>query len=477
METVALDARAVQVLAQIDWLRKELVGADRHVEAPVAVGELMQALNAAEELAAPQEKLLTRVLKDVARVVIASVLRAAIEIDAVAMMVHLDDNVMPLMELVAAAARRLAANHEQLLPSDANSAALRWTPFALHTASLFLCGRLPAHDAMRCTGVAELLLVQCQRVHRGNVWAQAFDQVLALTSQDVSKAEWVAEHSLSRHALQWVALQVPSPHLGGDVLGRLLALVFPLLDDLNDATQRVGATVLRHVVRQVTPTELRWYSDVLFEVLRVALTSRVAETLALLLETLVVSLDKASAPQAFDRYDAFVPRLLHDWSLCSDTARRTLYTRHFRGVVARLGAPHSVYLLRFLQPLLKVLLASLESVNTALLVETLETLRVTVLAAWPRMPSHADEVLVAVLRAVAVCEVFDASCTDGLPTPREKTAILECGEEILRLLHELTRLESDAHESVVTERLRRVDRESVGLRPFAQRMLRQLRAP
>ncbi|GLE02987.1 hypothetical protein PINS_up011866 [Pythium insidiosum] len=386
METPpSLEDALTQVLAQVDALRLVLVGADQHVSADRSIAVAIAALEAHDELSLLQHKLLSRALKDVARVVIASVLRAAMDIDSVAVMVHLDDNVLPLMDLLGAASRRLASSREDN--------ALAWTPFAMHTASLFLCERLPGADAMRCTCVAERIVADCRHLHPVNAWAATFDRVLALASQDVSKDEWVAERSLSRHALHWIVLQVPAPHLGGDVLGRVLALVFPLIDDLADATQRVGASMLRHIVYQVTPTELRWYSDVLFEVLRVALTSRVAETLDLLLESLVVALDIASPPQTFDRYDVFVPRLLHNWSLSSDAACRALYTRHFRGVIARLGAPHSVYLIRFLQPLVKVLLASFESINAVVLTETLETLRATVLAAWPRIPSHAEQIL------------------------------------------------------------------------------------
>eukprot|EP00644_Phytophthora_capsici_P010700 jgi/Phyca11/542308/estExt2_Genewise1Plus.C_PHYCAscaffold_90115 len=272
---------------------------------------------------------------------------------------------------------------------------------------------------------------------RPSLIARYVAQIVALCSQDVDKETWVATSSVNKKIMLHVVQQVSFPHLGGDLLGRLLALTFPLVDDLTDATQLVGARLLLHFVKNVTPTELRWYSDVLLEVLHTAIVSRKPEMLDVLLACLVESLDKVSPPGELKHYDRFMPRLLSDTSLCSDVAVRVVFVRHLRVLVVRQGAPHSLNVIRYLQPLLKVLIAGFESVNVELLLATLETLQTSILAAWPRIAPHTEEILVGVLRAVAFCEIFDEGA-EFTPSSYERSQILVLCEDVLDLLSQVS---------------------------------------
>ncbi|TMW63470.1 hypothetical protein Poli38472_002411 [Pythium oligandrum] len=458
---LAVDAR------QLDGLEQALVGAKDPQSVTVLVAVTAELRATKQPLSPVEVKALIRLVKAVTRIIVRCVRTVMAEGDDVNGFVHLDANLRPLMEflVVVCVTFRL---------SDAQNATelLRWTPFVIHASVHFLCERLPAFDAMQCYSLAQEAVQSCQELHHASslsdLFGMAIDQVVSLSSQDITKEDWVSEASIAKHVLEWIVVQVVFPRLGGEVLGRLLALVFPLVDDLTDATQLVGARMLRHVVKNVTATELRWYSDVLLEVLRVASTSRKADTLDPVLESLVVSLDKVSPPGDYQLYDRFVPRLLNDCSLCSEVALRVLYARHLRAVITRLGAPHSIHLIRYLQPLLKVLIASFEGVNATLIIETLETLRQTVLCAWPRIPSHTDEIFVGVLKAVALCEVLEGGM-EQLPSSTDKKQILILCRDIFGLLHDLTR-ETQA----IPTLLEQVIDESQSLKPFCEKLLAEL---
>lgn len=407
---------------------------------------------------------------------------------------QLDDNLAPLFEFLALFTDLMHRQKAQATTAhDATFEAktlLRWVPFVLHACAHVTCEQLPAAASMKAFTYAEQILTQCEIItdtsSQSELLAKYVEQLVALCSQSVSKEQWVDRHSFPKHVLRWIVLQVPPPHLGGDLLGRLLALVFPLIDDLSDASQLVGAQILQHVVHSVTATELRWYSDVLLEVLRVAITSRKPETIDVLLDCLTTALDKLSPPGEFAHYDKFFLRLLNDTSLLSDVTMRVLFLRHLRPIIIRMGAPHSIHLIRYLQPLLKVLVASFEGISIPLLLETLETLRVTILCAWPRVPAHTEEIFVGVMRAVAYCEVFDAGALQT-PVPEEKQQILQRCEHILELLHDLSGPDDDidkredvseqatgagkqAQASLVVSMLRKVSSSCSPLQTFCERI-------
>lgn len=396
----------------------------------------------------------------------------------VAGFLRLDSNVTPVFAFLAAftaserttyAARSLSAGDQKALR--------RWIPFVVLACAHIVCDALPAADAMRAYTVAETTLEHsCAIVHAptsAHLVTQYISELVALCSQTCSKDAWVARHAFPKLVLRWLVLQVPAPHLGGDLLGRVLALVFPLMDDLSDETQAVGAAILRHVVASVTATELRWYTDVLLDVLRRAITTRSPETLDIVLETLAMALDKLSPPTELAHYDAFVPRLLNDASLSSDVAIRIVYIRHLRPVIARMGAPGSIHIFRYLQPLLKVLTATFESIHVPLLRETLATLRVAIVSAWPRVPAHSEMIVVGVLRVVAFCLVLDARAAQPVSKAEHDELLVLC-EDIFALLHDLTREPQDAapeaNRSAVVAMLERVAAESAALRPFCERM-------
>ncbi|OWZ22413.1 hypothetical protein PHMEG_0002904 [Phytophthora megakarya] len=409
---------------------------------------------AADHELEPQMRDVLRVVKSLSRLVTTCVAATAA---GGAVLAALDDKLLPMLRVLRTVVMRSSDREED------EKQLRKWLPFVLTACSFVNGAELPGADLMKSVVLADEVLDEAVALakagDRPSLMAKYVAQVVALCSQDVAKSEWVAIASVHKRILWHVVQQVSFPHLGGDLLGRLLALTFPLVDELTDATQLIGARLLRHIIANVTPTELRWYSDILLEVLHTAIVTRKADTLGVLLDCLVESLDKLSPPGEVKHYDRFTPRLLSDTSLCSDVAVRVVFVRHVRALVVLQGAPHSLNVIRYLQPLLKVLLAGFESVNVAFLVTTLETLQATVLAAWPRIAPHTERILVGVLRAVAFCELFDEGA-EFTPSPKGKEQILGLCEDVLDQLYQV-----NAGNSIVSDMLKVVSSQTPKLAP------------
>ncbi|CEG35285.1 Armadillo-type fold [Plasmopara halstedii] len=404
-----------------------------------------------------------RTIKSLSDVVIKYITRSATKVNKEGKVVVLDDHLQPIFNVLNAFVIRLRRRE---LQNDKDL--VRWLPFVV-TACYFIDKReFSSVDLIQSLKIAEETLDEAVKLTKAEdrtcLIAKYASQIVALCSQDVKKEEWVAEASINKKIMLQLVEEIPFPYLGGDLLGRLLALTFPLVDDLIDSTQLIGARMLRHIVHNVTLTELRWYSDVLLEVLHTALVSRKPQTLDVLLDCLVESLDKVSAAGNVQHYDRFIPRLLRDTSLCTDVSIRVVFVRHLQVLIVRQGAPHSLNAIRYLQPLLKVLIAGFESVNVTFLVTTLEALQATVLATWPRIASHTEQILVGVLRAVAFCEIFD-DCAEFTPSNDEKAQILALCEDVVDLLHKV-----NAGNLAVSNMLIKVGNQVPKLSPFCNRM-------
>ncbi|RHY29386.1 hypothetical protein DYB32_005176 [Aphanomyces invadans] len=236
------------------------------------------------------------------------------------------------------------------------------------------------------------------------LFASLLPRILSLFASKSSKEEWVVTGAAAPHAFAWFILQIPFPHFTSDIVGRVLALALPLLDQVTASTQLVGLSVLHHIIRHATTTDIRWYSDLLVHEMEQTLTT--ASTSASFLDAALACLADllavlSTGPRDISLYDRFFPSLLRQWDMALEVSVKTIFTKHIRVWVQRTGAPHSLHVLRFLQALLKVTLGCVENVEATMCMEALETLHAIVMAAWIRMPAHVEEATVSILKYVA----------------------------------------------------------------------------
>ncbi|KAL0590161.1 hypothetical protein ABG067_001805 [Albugo candida] len=327
-----------------------------------------------------------------------------------------------------------------------------WVPLAAYAAACICCICIPSTKVHRAQSksllvIGEGILQSCENLstckNQNEVYSTFLTQLLSLVSQNTSKEEWILPQSLPKLVLRWMVSKVSFPNLGGDVLGRLLALVFPLVDACNRTTQLVGIEILYHIIKNVTATELRWYSDILLQVLRRAITTRTPAVLDLALASLISALELLQIPsQSFDLYDQFFPRLINDANLAIEHEIRLLLLRSIRKMLTAMGAPQSIHLIVYLQPLLEVTLRTFDSTNTALVSEALLLLKDIISSAWPRITYHTEDIFVGVLRSVAYCATLSA---EGMHAGRDHTlTLLPLGHSIIQSLHALEKF-ADIH--------------------------------
>ncbi|ETV76137.1 hypothetical protein, variant [Aphanomyces astaci] len=287
----------------------------------------------------------------------------------------------------------------------------RWAATMLHACSFYLCSTPPSSistdecqaSAKRILAALHHRLLRCTHHPSSSVdlFPRLLPHMLSLFASKSSKDEWVATGAVPPRAFAWFVQQVSFPHFSSDVVGRVLALALPLLDQVTPATQVVGLSLLHHLLKHGTATDIRWYSDLLVHEMEQTLTT--AATSASFLDATLACLEDLLAvlspsKQDVTLYDRYFPSLLRQWDMSLDVAVKTVFTAHARVWVARLGAPHSLHLLRYLQPLVKVILGCVESAERTLSVEALKTLQAVIVAAWIRMPGHAEHITLAILK-------------------------------------------------------------------------------
>ncbi|OQS01506.1 hypothetical protein ACHHYP_00686 [Achlya hypogyna] len=264
-----------------------------------------------------------------------------------------------------------------------------------------------------------------------------FSRILSLCGAKVDKDTWVKIGCPAPYALRHVMCQVRFPNLTADTVGRCLAFALPLLDQTTVATQRLGLAMLHHVVKEATPTDIRWHGDVvlhmLAETLKIAMgdPAFLGATLRCLSDTLRV----VSVAHDVTEYNRVFPSLLRSWDLTSDVALKRVYVVELRPWVVAMGAPHSLQIVQYLPAILTVLIGCME--NALLAADAIATLRLVVLHAWVRMGHHVEDVVIALLR----CLVF-GSIQSRQPAADTATAepplLAECCD-VMTLLQPLSK--------------------------------------
>ncbi|KAF0698675.1 Aste57867_10716 [Aphanomyces stellatus] len=316
-------------------------------------------------------------------------------------------NINPVAMPVLRLATILVEYYRASLSFSQGPSSDRWVPLMLHALGFYLS--TAPYTTTECTAACQAILDALPPLvhlrHSGDdaipstdaLFPRYLSRVLSFFASKSSKDDWVKTLSAPPFAFRWYLLLVPS--LSSDMLGRVLALALPLLDQDTCSTQVVGLDVVHHAIRAATPTDVRWYTDLLLHemegTLTVATTSPafLAATLRCLQDLLAI----VSVQHDVRHYDRFFPSLLRAWDMALDVPVKSALTVGIRPLVRAMGAPHSLHLCVYLQPLLKVTLGCLASPGE-LQVEGLETLRVVVLACWVRMALHVEDITLALLR-------------------------------------------------------------------------------
>ena len=87
-----------------------------------------------------------------------------------------------------------------------------------------------------------------------------FSRLVPAVRERFGQQRWREDWSTTP-ALLWCARHAPA--LSGDALGHALPLLFALCDDLDPRVSAPAVGALRHVIGEVTHTEVRWHAPIL----------------------------------------------------------------------------------------------------------------------------------------------------------------------------------------------------------------------
>jgi len=184
-------------------------------------------------------------------------------------------------------------------------------------------------------------------------------------SERLDKAVW-KRHPGAQAAFCWMVFQVSFPDLSA-FLPEFLPFSLRFVDDWETGNKVRGVLSLKHIVRNVSPTELKWHgrSDLIESTFMQLLSVRDAELAAVLLPAFldfVGVVGRVQGKSKFDGCDRLTGKLLENLALSSDPETRRCYASHLTQLVALQGVRFVRWQTRFF-----------DAASTALAIEDFET--------------------------------------------------------------------------------------------------------
>ncbi|XP_069474067.1 TELO2-interacting protein 2 [Ambystoma mexicanum] len=284
--------------------------------------------------------------------------------------------------------------------------------------------------ASRCGSIAELL-----RGHREGERG-VFEDVMVLLKPQLKKDTWELNPA-TKNVFSSTLHQVTRPWLS-DFLESVLPPSLLISDDHRTENKILGVSCLHHIIRNVPAADLLQYNRLqvvyhaLFNHLYTPEADLIQAVLSCLLDLLPVlerSAQVTRGPSQRIRYcDDVFQLILTQMEMEPKILLRRVYAKHLPMFVERLN----IGVVRHLKRLERVLLGYLEVYDgpeeTSRLA-ILETMKCTIMHAWPRIPCRLLVLLKALLRFI-----YDVATDCSLTPPHVKSDMLQEATHCLILL-------------------------------------------
>lgn len=270
---------------------------------------------------------------------------------------------------------------------------------------------------------------------------QILDEVLPKLTRSTWKLNPAASHVFRR------CLLVTCQPLLGDFLLMFLPPTLLLVDDFEVDNRLSGLRCLQHIMQHCSKTELRWYgcADVIYDSLMRAwfrCDDVVLEATILcifeVLDVVEVSPGHASSPRSWGRQDDVFVKYLTNMEMENQVSLRRVYAKHLDSFVSKLG----ITVVRHLSQLLHVMsdyLQVSDEPDERSRCDVLKALSVILSGAWPRVPSHADDIMKSLVRLlVDVKKQSDVMSTSGHMNLRHQA--LDCVHLLRKICPEYSSL-------------------------------------
>lgn len=194
--------------------------------------------------------------------------------------------------------------------------------------------------------------------------------------------------------------------LFSDCLAMFLPPTLLFVDDFEAENRLPGLQCLHHIVHHCSRTELRWYgrADVIYDSLVRAMFGCDEVALQAVLFCLFDVLDivetsprRSTGPRTWCRHDELFSKYLTNMEMESRLPIRRTYAKHLGAFISKLG----ITTVRHLSQLVRVVVDYLQfsdGQGEQCRCDILDALLVILSESWPRVSSHADEIMKSLVR-------------------------------------------------------------------------------
>ncbi|KAL5500257.1 hypothetical protein EMCRGX_G011782 [Ephydatia muelleri] len=259
----------------------------------------------------------------------------------------------------------------------------------------------------------------------------------------------LSKHSLKswptdKHSLVWCLRQLTHPHVA-PLLDSLLPPLLMLLDDHETEHKALGLRAVTHLVKNIDPTELRWYgrAEVIYQAIKNFLYIREGDIIAALHPCLLHLLPVLEGPQPrtiqgpmkHTKTDEVLTILLNSLHLESKIEIRKAYSFHIRSYIELLN----IFVVRHMKLLLDALLSCMELPDYSgeeTRLNALTALASLISYAWPRIPLYRSKIDRALLKLVADLCPSNTEVPDKAEIRAQLLQVVQCFVLLARCCHD-----------------------------------------
>ena len=217
----------------------------------------------------------------------------------------------------------------------------------------------------------------------------------------------LVDYPVAIHVLVWTVTKVRHPYLG-EHISMILPPLLLLVDDYRVENRIVGIQILSHVIENTNATELCWYgrAEMIYDALHHRIRTNEAQVL-LVLQPCLLKIIKVLEPSTK------IANSDHKMSKCNENFQIILTSMEFESKILMRRAYCSglelfinhmgVSCVKHFKRLLRVVYGYLEvgdGETEEWLVAMLGVLKCIIVNAWPRVPSHADDMLKCLMKLI-----------------------------------------------------------------------------
>ena len=211
-----------------------------------------------------------------------------------------------------------------------------------------------------------------------------------------------------------------------DLLGNLVPILLPLIDDVNGKCNRMGLCALQRILEEVTPTAFRRHGELILNSMETALAAREVDTMGFALYCLLGALNMVEpmlrVQSPCPMHHRFLKKTLTYLKLLQDEGLRFKLLCFIDTVFQRMAINGAAYLQELL-PVLEQVVSSGGDANRRVRMEAVKILGTLLKHCWAVCTPYHDQIVAIFLRAHIMASVSLDISPSETPTAAAKSEL------------------------------------------------------